>query len=219
MASQSPSTTPSAPPTKATEPAAPDGHGWKHGNLPSLSPAAALRDLPFGQQHRFSEGSRARLIGTPDAARLEVTYRGQTSTASVPPGSNPAALVSTQLQLGQAGSGYLVRAVGGDHDEWTVFVPQNGQLVTATVTGDAPFGGGFLDNGTTTYQSWLGRGGNSIFTLVSTAGAPRHHFTVYQWEVPGPGEGGGPDNTAVELVPTSLGDVCLDNRTGEYGRC
>ena len=99
-----------------------------------------------------------------------------------------------------------------------------GVLTAATVTGGVPFGTGTSHGGHGGgYHTYSANDGTSIFTRVQLGGPDEHRYAVYQWQVPGPGEGGGgppePTNLTIELVPTKIGVFCLDFVHDTAKRC
>jgi hypothetical protein len=82
----------------------------------------------------------------------------------------------TQVQLGQAGEGYLVRHRGGDR---TVLYERDGGLVPATEPARPP-----IDGRRT--RTWVTAAGQLRSERTGAGGARR----VWSWEVAGPGEGG-----------------------------
>lgn len=154
-----------------------------------------------------------------DSTTLTVTSdQGETWTADleVARDGSPNRLAGTQLDLGQAGSGWLVR-YGDEYARLTVFNLRSDRLVAATVTGGVPFGDGFTE-GDAAYRTWLNV--NVLRTRVSVGTPDEQRYDVYHWELTGPGEGGGqPDSDVVDLVPVKDGTFCLDGAAGTAIRC
>lgn len=222
--SPDPAPTPEQPPTTKTA-------GER---LAAKFAEASTREVPIGTTITYSDGTTATLEPAPGAGpdvgkdggvedgqvQLVVEHDGTEQRADVPGGSTPS-LVRVELQLGQAGSGYLVRQEGGDSDVLRLFVPTDAALVAATVTGDVPFGGGFLPSDYRSYRTYVAADEQGFFTQVQTApGADS--YDIYYWEVTGPGEGGGPgavDHLDRNLVSRSEGTYCIDLRKNTYRHC
>lgn len=175
-----------------------------------------------GTEVRFPSGATGRV----DGEELTIDSGGEVGTVGLagPTMIDPTTgrLSSVELQLGQAGVGYLVVLGTGDDTETRVYVPRDSELVRARVTGGVPFGTATsylgISDGTRFYTFTTGDG-SGLYTRVPLDGANERRYTVYRWEVTGPGEGGaGADNPAPKLVPTELGTFCFDD-AGNGGPC
>ncbi|MFB9315499.1 hypothetical protein [Nocardioides plantarum] len=194
-ASSAPSDGPSAPPTTPVTGA--DGL-FEETDLGYVDPGTTVTG---------DDGSTA--VVSADSTTLTVTDdRGTSYTADldVADDGSPNRLSSQTLGLGQAGNGWLVRS-GDEHADLTVLVLRSGDLVAATEPASVPFGNGYTadDQG---YLTWLNDG--VLRTRLSIGTPDEGRYDVYDWEVTGPGEGGGgPDSDAVDLVPTRQGTYCI----------
>lgn len=137
---------------------------------------------------------------------LEVRNGADVTATPLARDSDTPYLLDVQLELGQAGAGWVVGREGGDATRLQVFVIRGGRLVAAAPTaGDPPLGGGFTADGRTR-RTWFTAAGR-MFTEVATGRTGR--FRLYGWAVSGPGEGGGADDLRPRLVAEDLGPVCV----------
>lgn len=213
---------PADPPALAAEPnedatRAPDPTPAPVRRLPADLLAEDARSyVDVGETVRFTLGGHGIIEGN----ELVVTESGRTYRTDLGELSGTARLSPVKVQLGQAGTGYLVDDGDGEYSKLRLYLgDRDGGMVRAEVTGGVPFGNGFTrdDQG---YLTWTTGTGAGLFTRVMVGDPSQGRYRIYRWQVPGPGEGGQrPDNTAVELVPTALGTVCIDGRANTYERC
>lgn len=151
-------------------------------------------------------GITAELVERGGRYRLQVRNGPDMVSATIPEDADTPYLLDLQLELGQAGAGWVVGHEGGDSTRLQVYVIRAGRLVAAAPTaGDPAFGGGFTVDGLPR-QTWFGTAGQA-YTRVAT-GKP-DQYRLYGWAVSGPGEGGGTDDHDPRLVAESLGTVCV----------
>lgn len=161
-------------------------------------------------------GTTVGLVDKDGRVSLEVTLLGETFTAATTPGDDAPELLDVQLDLGQAGSGWVVRHEGGDSTRLAVYVVRDDELVEARPDSDLLLGNGFDADGQRSV-TWFTESRTTVYTRVPT-GKP-DEFTLYLWEVSGPGEGGAASGSAAagppRLKATPLGIVCVaDASTG-----
>ncbi len=165
----------------------------------------------------YDDGTSA--VVSADSSTLTLTDEEQNTFSAaleVAPDGSPNLLSRVQLQLGQAGTGLVVR-YGSEYAHLTVLNLRSGVLTPAAVTGGVPLGNGFTE-GDQAYYTWLSSG--SLRTRVSVGTPDEQRYDVYTWELTGPGEGGGqPDSDVVDLVPVDNGTYCLDGAAGTARRC
>lgn len=155
-------------------------------------------------------GITAELLERGDRHVLTVRNGADVVSTTIPEDADTPYLLDLQLELGQAGAGWVVGHEGGDSTRLTVYVIRAGRLVAATPTpGDPDLGGGFTPDGGTR-RTWFDRAGQA-FTRVAT-GTP-DQYRLHRWGVSGPGEGGGTDDLDPRLVAEDLGTVCLAEST------
>ena len=166
VATDSPAPKPTKEPTRP--PSIPPAANEPSGALPQLFPEDNIREVRIGSSHTFSDGSTVALEGPADAgqssvengvAEIVLSRNGEELRGAIPGGWSPS-LVTTEVRLGRAGVGYLVRQEGGDSDTRTLYFESGKALVPATVTGDVSFGSGFDADGSS-LQMWLAEGGTA----------------------------------------------------------
>lgn len=169
-----------------------------------------------GTEVRFMNGR-----GSIQGDELVVTEQGTTRRTTIVDTYGAIGLARFQIQLGQAGTGYLVDLGDGETSAFALYVANNdGGFTVATVTGGVPFGTGFTADEGDGYFTYTTGDGSGLYTRLSVGDPSQDRYRVYRWEVPGPGEGGqAPDNLEVELVPSEVGVFCLDFGKQLYKRC
>lgn len=167
-----------------------------------------VAQLPAGTPTVADDGTElsAQLLERDGKDLLQVHDGTEVMTATIPEDSDTPYLLDVQLELGQAGAGWIVGHEGGDSTRLQVYVVRDGELVAArTSEGDPDLGGGFTaDGGSRT--TWFSEAGGP-WTRVAT-GKP-DQYRLYRWAVSGPGEGGGTDDLAPLLRAEDLGTACM----------
>ncbi|CAB4723406.1 MAG: hypothetical protein F2667_11245 [Actinobacteria bacterium] len=176
--------------------------------LPTLFPESE-GSIGSGESFDVADGSGDVVGLAPQGSgyRLTLTYgaAAQVLGATLPAG-DPVAVDTTLLALGQAGSGIVVERESGDATAVSVYVGRGDGLVAAQAPSGTPFGNGFSADGD--YHTWVSETG-TLYTRQALA--TEGHYRVWSWQVTGPGEGGGsPDDLTPALVPTEVGEVCID---------
>ncbi|MGA8258322.1 MAG: hypothetical protein WB767_17270 [Nocardioides sp.] len=193
----------------------------KSDRSPALFPEARTPELPVGEQLETESGASVGLevrVGSDasgdsveEQVQLVVNQGGERLAAPVPAGWAPT-LVAVPIQLGQAGVGYLVKQEGGDSTTLSLYVRSGSQLVVATPASEVPFGGGFAEETSQAYRTWVGPRGSVLTTGVSPM-FDASTVRVFTWEVSGPRKGAAQTGAPrVELVPTDHGTFCQDRR-------
>ncbi|NYI45159.1 hypothetical protein BJ993_002239 [Nocardioides aromaticivorans] len=210
-----PAAAPDPSPTQASTPAseqetqvtqAPTVEG--PADLVAIFTEAQVAELRAGSPTVADDGTgiTAELVERGGRDQLQVRNGSDVVTATIPEDADTPYLLDVQLELGQAGAGWVVGHEGGDSTRLTVYVIRAGRLVPATPTpGDPDLGGGFTPEGGTR-RTWFDAAGQA-FTRVAT-GRP-DQYRLYRWAVSGPGEGGGTDDLDPRLVAEDLGTVCV----------
>lgn len=212
---------PPSPPTPSPSPASPTPP--RSSPAPSGTEARALlveddpRYAEPGTTVTYDDGTAA--VVSADSSTLTLTdahHHTYSAALEVAPDGSPNLLSRVRPQLGQAGSGLVVR-YGSEYAHLTVLTLRSGTLTPATVTGAVPLGNGFTEEGQG-YYTWVSSG--SLRTRVAVGTPDQQRYDVHTWELTGPGEGGGrPDSDVVDLVPVDNGTYCLDGAAGTAWRC
>lgn len=190
-------------------------------DLVELLTEHAIAQLPPGGRTVAKDGTgiEARLVVRAGRHLLEVHNGSDVDSVVLPPDSDTPFLLDVQLELGQAGAGWVIGHEGGDSTRLQVYVGRAGRLVAAAPTaGDPDLGGGFTAEGGTR-RTWF-NAFDRPFTRVAT-GRPGQ-YRLYGWAVSGPGEGGGgPDDLHPRLVAEDMGTICLTETGGRsaVARC
>lgn len=148
------------------------------------------RQLDLGQELDFEVAGSpavARLAGDEGAPTLEVEVGGDTLTADL--GSGDPARLLDGIVPGKAGAGLLVLRESGDATAWSVWSVRGGELVELTVSDEAPFGSGFLDE-VGAYRTALSRSGLLWTSVGDPLASPRGREVreVWTWSLDeGPG--------------------------------
>jgi hypothetical protein len=187
-----------------------------HGDLPSLLPADRVTEAGTGGV-TFDNGEswvlrRATPPGRVDFPHMDLVWGadGATETIRVRPGFGPS-MRRSPVQLDGETEGVLLSQEGGDSDTWGVYLHWGGRLQLLRTEGPVELGGGFTQDGLSSYISWMTPDGR-LYTRIGTS-RPGHD-KVYAW-VPS----GGTATTAPVLRADYLGIVCIDDALNTYGTC